>query len=72
MRLSERSDDISQRGDALVDLAAVLERAGRVSDAAAALRDAIALYQRKGNVVSAARAHTSLEGLDTGQHSADA
>ena len=60
VRLSERSDDICLRGDALVDLAAV---PGRVSDAAAALRDAIALYQRKGDVVSAARAHTSLERL---------
>ena len=56
VRLSERSDDISQRGDALVELAAVLDRAGRVSEAAAALRDAIALYDRKGNIVLAARA----------------
>ena len=63
MRLSERSDDISQRGDALVDLAAVLDRAGRASDAATALRDAIALYERKGNVVSADRARTTLERL---------
>jgi hypothetical protein len=63
VRLSERSDDICLRGDALVDLAAVLERAG---DAAAALRDAIALYQRKGNLVSAARAHTTLERLGHG------
>ena len=72
MRLSERSDEINQRGDALVDLATVLDRAGRVSDAAAALRDAIALYQRKGNVVSAARAHTSLERLGHGAGITDA
>jgi tetratricopeptide (TPR) repeat protein len=64
VRLSERSDDISQRGDALVDLATVLDRAGRVSEAATALRDAIALYGRKGNLVSAARAHTTLERLE--------
>jgi len=61
VRLSERSDDISQRGAALVDLATVVDRAGRVSEAATALRDAIALYGRKGNLVSAARAHTTLE-----------
>jgi hypothetical protein len=66
VRLSERSDDICLRGDALVDLAAVLERAGRAGGAAAALRDAIALYQRKGNLVSAARAHTTLERLGHG------
>jgi class 3 adenylate cyclase/tetratricopeptide (TPR) repeat protein len=66
VRLSERSDEIGQRGDALVDLAAVLDRAGRVNDAAAALRDAIDLYQRKGNAVFAARAHTSLQRLGDG------
>ena len=72
VRLSEDSDDISQRGDALVDLGAVLDRAGRAGEAAAALRDAIALYQRKGNVVSAARAHTSLERLGHGAAITDA
>jgi tetratricopeptide (TPR) repeat protein len=72
VRLSQRSDEIGQRGDALVDLAIVLDRAGRVSDAAAALRDAIALYQRKGNVVFAARAHTSLERLGHGAAITDA
>jgi class 3 adenylate cyclase/tetratricopeptide (TPR) repeat protein len=68
VRLSEASDDISQRGDALVDLGAVLDRAGRASEAATALRRAVALYQRKGNTVSAARANTTLErlGLDAG------
>jgi class 3 adenylate cyclase/tetratricopeptide (TPR) repeat protein len=63
VRLSERSDDISQRGDTLTDLAVVLDRAGRPREAAAATRDAIALYERKGNIVSAARAHTILERL---------
>jgi class 3 adenylate cyclase/tetratricopeptide (TPR) repeat protein len=72
VRLSERSDDICLRGDALVDLAAVLEAAGRAGDAATALRDAIALYQRKGNVVSAARAHTTLERLGYGAAVTDA
>jgi class 3 adenylate cyclase/tetratricopeptide (TPR) repeat protein len=72
VRLSERSDDICLRGDALVDLAAMLDRAGRAGDAAAALRDAIALYQRKGNLVSAARAHITLERLGHGAAVTDA
>jgi tetratricopeptide (TPR) repeat protein len=63
VRLSERSDDIDQRADALTDLASVLDRAGRANEATTALRDAIALYDRKGNIVSAARAHTTLERL---------
>jgi class 3 adenylate cyclase/tetratricopeptide (TPR) repeat protein len=66
VRLSERSDDICLRGDALVDLAAVLDLAGRVSDAAGALRAAIVLYQRKGNAVSADRAQTTLKRLRHG------
>ena len=61
---------ICPQGDALTDLAAVLERAGRPDEAAAAaLRDAIALYKRKGNIVSAARAHTALQPSDTGRTS---
>ena len=63
VELSERSDDICQRGDALVQLAAVLDGAGRASDAATALQDAMALYERKGNLVSADRAHTTLAHL---------
>jgi class 3 adenylate cyclase/tetratricopeptide (TPR) repeat protein len=63
VRLSQRSDDISQQGDALVDLAAVRDRAGHGAEAATALRDAIALYERKGNIVSAARARATLEHL---------
>jgi hypothetical protein len=66
VRLSERSDDICLRGDALVDLAAVLDLAGRVSEAAGALRAAIVLYQRKGNAVSADRAQTTLKRLRHG------
>ena len=72
VRLSERSDDISQQGDALIHLAAVLDRAERPGDAAAALRAAIGLYQRKGDTVSAACAHTSLERLGHGAAIPDA
>jgi hypothetical protein len=61
--LSKASDEISMRGDALVDLAVVLERAGRTKDATEALRDAVALYERKGNAVSAARARATIERL---------
>jgi class 3 adenylate cyclase/tetratricopeptide (TPR) repeat protein len=63
VRLSEGSDDISQRGDALVDLATVLDGAGRVGEAAAALHDAIALYERKGNIVSERRARAIVNRL---------
>jgi tetratricopeptide (TPR) repeat protein len=60
---SKASDEISLRGDALVDLAVVLERAGRTKDATEALREAVALYERKGNAVSAARARATIERL---------
>jgi tetratricopeptide (TPR) repeat protein len=59
--LSKASDDPSLRGDALVDLAFVLERTGRAEPATHALRDALALYEGKGNVVSAARARAAIE-----------
>lgn len=58
---SKASDDLSQRGDALVNLAFVLERAGRADEAADALREALALYERKGNVVAGARARALME-----------
>jgi hypothetical protein len=61
--LSKASDELSLRGDALVHLAHVLERAGRTERAAAALREAVALYERKGNAVSAARARATIERL---------
>jgi tetratricopeptide (TPR) repeat protein len=61
--LSNRSDELSLRGDALVDLAIVLERAGRTEQAVDALRDAVALYERKGNAVSASRARVTIERL---------
>jgi class 3 adenylate cyclase/tetratricopeptide (TPR) repeat protein len=61
--LSKASDELSLRGDALVDLALVLQRAGRMERAAEALRDAVVLYERKGNVVSATRARAAIERL---------
>jgi tetratricopeptide (TPR) repeat protein len=61
VRLSERCDELSQRGDALLYLAIVLDRAGRAEEAVAALDRAIVLYDRKGNVVSAHRAREMVE-----------
>jgi tetratricopeptide (TPR) repeat protein len=58
---SKASDDLSQCGDAFVNLAFVLERAGRADEAADALREALTLYQRKGNVVAAAQARALIE-----------
>jgi tetratricopeptide (TPR) repeat protein len=62
---SKATDELSLRGDALIALAIVLERAGRPEPATAALREAAALYERKGNIVSAARARATLERLCT-------
>jgi tetratricopeptide (TPR) repeat protein len=69
---SEGSDDISQRGDALVDLATILMQAGQADQALTALRDAIALYDRKGNVVGAERAQAILRPLAAGASVSDA
>jgi class 3 adenylate cyclase/tetratricopeptide (TPR) repeat protein len=69
VRLSQRSDDISRQGDALANLAAVLDHAGRANEAATALRDAIVLYERKGNIVSATQTDTMLKRLLTRQAS---
>ena len=61
--LSQATDELALRGDALVDLAVVLERAGRIVRAAEALRDAVVLFEGKGDVVSAARARAATEHL---------
>jgi class 3 adenylate cyclase/tetratricopeptide (TPR) repeat protein len=50
---AEESDFLLDRGDALMDLAEVLELAGAHEPAAAAVREAIGLFERKGNVVLA-------------------
>jgi class 3 adenylate cyclase/tetratricopeptide (TPR) repeat protein/predicted Ser/Thr protein kinase len=53
--MTERTDDLSSRGDAIAGLADVLARAGSPAAALEAARQAIACYERKGDVVSAAR-----------------
>jgi tetratricopeptide (TPR) repeat protein len=49
----ERTDILNDHGDALVDLAEVLELTGKPNEAADSYRQALALYTRKGNLVSA-------------------
>jgi tetratricopeptide (TPR) repeat protein len=57
------TDCLNLRGDTLVDLAEILERAGRPEAAADPLREAIALFEQKGNIVSAAKAYALLTEL---------
>jgi len=58
--LAEQTNTVSFHGDALMDLAEVLELTGRREEAATALEQALALYERKGNVVMAERARAQL------------
>jgi tetratricopeptide (TPR) repeat protein len=60
LALAEQSDDLNANGDALVDLADVLELSDQPPEAAAALKQACALYARKGNVVMAERVQERL------------
>lgn len=53
---AERTDMLSFHGDALLDLAAVLEALGRQQDAGTAVEEVLRLYEQKGNLVSAERA----------------
>jgi tetratricopeptide (TPR) repeat protein len=59
--LSKASDEPKLRGDALVNLAFVLEHAGRADEAADALSAALAVYERKGNIAAASRARALIE-----------
>ena len=61
--LAERTDFVVYRGDALVDLAHILEGSGRTSEAAAAAAAGLALHEQKGNVVTAARIRFDLGAL---------
>ncbi|MGZ4354900.1 MAG: adenylate/guanylate cyclase domain-containing protein, partial [Gaiellaceae bacterium] len=58
--MAATTDMLTVRGDALLDLAAVLGAAGRAADRDDAVRTALALYERKGDVVDAARARELL------------
>ncbi|HET9559892.1 MAG TPA: tetratricopeptide repeat protein, partial [Actinomycetota bacterium] len=59
--LAARTDFLNQHGDALLELAGVLDEAGRAAEARTAVDEALGLYERKGNHVAAARARRRLE-----------
>jgi tetratricopeptide (TPR) repeat protein len=60
---AQRTDSPWAQGDAVYDLATVLEAAGRREDALAALRDALALYEQKEIVPIARRTRERLAAL---------
>jgi class 3 adenylate cyclase/tetratricopeptide (TPR) repeat protein len=59
--LAERTDHTTLTGDALLDLADVLQQAGSYDEATQAARQALARYESKGHEVSAARARGLLD-----------
>jgi tetratricopeptide (TPR) repeat protein len=61
--LMEPSDFLTERGDVLVDLAAVLARRGKRGEAARVLLRAMERYEAKGNVPGAKRVTAALERL---------
>jgi tetratricopeptide (TPR) repeat protein len=58
-----QTDWLNTRGDAMLDLAEVLELAGMRDEAAAAIAEAVRFYEQKGNIVAAGKAHELLAGL---------
>ncbi|NUT54489.1 MAG: hypothetical protein HOQ03_00715, partial [Thermoleophilia bacterium] len=63
----EPTDLLSQRGDAMLDLAAVLAISGRREESEAAVRRAVALFERKGNAAAAERAQQLLRDRQGGR-----
>ncbi|HMI99592.1 MAG TPA: adenylate/guanylate cyclase domain-containing protein [Gaiellaceae bacterium] len=61
----ERTDGLNYQGDALCDLAEVLELAGKPQEARAALAQALDRYERKRNIPAAARVRDLLEKAPT-------
>jgi class 3 adenylate cyclase/DNA-binding winged helix-turn-helix (wHTH) protein len=61
--LSERTDFITHKGDALVDLAIVMSQAGHPEQARVALADGLRLYRQKGNSAAAGKARAELAAL---------
>jgi class 3 adenylate cyclase/tetratricopeptide (TPR) repeat protein len=61
VELAERTDLLTHRGQAFLDLAEVLQLNGQPAEAESALRAGLELYDRKGDLVSAERARTRLE-----------
>ncbi len=60
-QLSEQTDDVNMRADALKDLGEVLASAGNLTGAREAFADALRLFEQKGNMVSAKAAREMLE-----------
>ena len=56
VEMSEETDDLDMRADALMDLAEVLRLAGKSREAIPSLEEAHRLYDRKGNRISADKA----------------
>ena len=63
VRLVAQTDLLTHHGDALLDLAEVIQLGGRAADSEAAIGEALELYTRKGNVASAAHARSLLPQL---------
>ena len=61
--ISESTDFLNTRADALVDLADIHRRAGRLDEARTAIVKGIALYEEKGNRVAAERTRAPPSGL---------
>jgi len=61
--LVEPTDALNDRGDALIDLAEVLQVTGRPNDAFEPLQRALTLFERKGNMVSAGKVRARLASL---------
>ena len=60
----EPTDLLSHRGDAMLDLAAVLSISERREESERAVRSAVALFERKGNAVAAERAQQDSSQID--------
>jgi tetratricopeptide (TPR) repeat protein len=63
--IGEKTDMLSEQGDAYADLAEVLAVADRPNDSAEALEQALACYQRKENVVMSERVRARLAELQS-------
>ena len=63
---AEESDFLNSHGDALVDLAKILELGSRPEEAGHSLQEAIRLYELKGNTVSARKARALLRHVSKG------
>jgi predicted ATPase/class 3 adenylate cyclase len=61
--LAERTDFLVHHGDALVDLAYILQDSGRIGEAAAAAAAGLHLHEQKGNLITAGKIRSDLSVL---------